>query len=210
MAHLSKFPGLDLDVYDPETPVAWTYEQLQSKGNVGPLEGETTFVRGVWLEYSGTERLMTVLDLADRLLPEAAEAIGAVAIKPVWALHKMPETGDLPLGKMPDENAYTHDEDDLIPDGYALVAAVPYILKPHQPDIDSLILIEGLARAYYSKKLRNNEPAIRDISWGQVALGALTGDSEEKLRLFDIEPRIILGIHDLIRTMTVPLQASGR
>ena len=129
-------PELNLRTY-LEEDVAWTTSEIETVSKSGQPE----FVRRACLSYNGPEKdLNSVLALADLVLGNVCEKMGAGKIGYTWGLAPISQSNRERLGVI------YHNDHELLPAGYGLVACVE--------NVEDALRITPGSGWYERKKLR--------------------------------------------------------
>ena len=173
MAELLTYTGIDLPVFSPETPIAWTKQQI---ANIGQTVGATA-VRRVFFTPSSLTSLQAVVETADALFDDVAELCEATVVPHSWGLARRPESlqsSISPLIRQP-----------LLPVDMELVAEVDIIRASRLPSRNE-------AREMRAK-LRRRELSRPYVDWRddhthQFLHGTNAADHRKGMWLVDIEP----------------------
>ena len=179
MAALLKHHGLELPVWDQETPVIYRHSDMDSAAR-----SQDSFVRVTRIRGVGCKSLKQCLEIADAELVAVADRCDAKVIRHEWGLHKPPVSRKfygLGLWEYPDG---------LLPPGFMLVADVDAIKDPEPVSTQQGLYIKLMSEmtGHVTSRRKNGSLTLDDMSASQFLLGCIRGETD--VWLADIEPRL--------------------
>jgi hypothetical protein len=182
--NLASHSKLDLPIFS-ETEVAWTSSDIRATA----ASGQPEFVRRTCLEHEGpAEDLTTVLAIADLVLDRVCDYIHAGKVGYTWGLAPVSKQNLARLGED------YHNDHDLLPAGYGLVACVENIAGAQA--IPSLSPWDRQLRSSNPSGIRiriNDKLSVssRDLGPEQFVLRPCQEEPDlDSAVLVDIEPRL--------------------
>ncbi len=178
MPTLLKYYDLDLPVYGPEAKVILRTDSLK----LAAKQESSTIVRQTRLSAFGAPSLKEALLIADQAFERVASNCGAIVLPHTWGLSRAP-TGINPY-ILTSSDPLT---EDLLPEGYLLVAEVPVLQTVSRPSLQQIREARSASESYY-ESAPNGELFWADSSPFQYINGVLEPENDLTLYLADIEP----------------------
>jgi hypothetical protein len=174
--------GLELPVFSRWTPVAWTSDEIRARARTGV----DTFVRRTTLRCAGAVSLKGALQIADDIFNRAAEHANIEVVEHIWGLSL----------RRPSHKARKYEHwrlrNDLVPQGYSLVAQVANLAPLVEPDTNTYHTVcEALNDFHNSSRIP--APKMSELHIGAVGFRQIETGNGLALRgvILDIDPYLL-------------------